>query len=97
MVLSLIPLFCGACDQPVDSTKQEHLKNLEQQITELKNKVDKLNGETTRLRFELDAEKDRYRPKVSIVRLIKIAPFIPFTHQRRPGRQERSRGRVQFP
>jgi len=56
----LIPVFCGACAQPVDSTKQEHLKNLEQQITELKNKVDKLNGETTRLWFELDAEKDRY-------------------------------------
>ena len=60
IVLSLIPLFCGACDQPVDSTKQEHLKNLEHEVTDLKTRVDKLDGETTRLQSELDAEKARY-------------------------------------
>lgn len=60
---TLILLFLsGGCTQPPQpaDTKSGDVKTLHQQIEEVKNKLDNLEKQTTRLRFELDAEKTKY-------------------------------------
>ena len=53
-------MFCVACDQPAAPTKPQNTQTLEKQIAELKEKVDKLDGDTKRVELALDQQKNQY-------------------------------------
>jgi hypothetical protein len=60
--LLIVLLLCYGCTQPTDPgvTVITPSKKPDKQLEELKGRLDKIEKDTSRLRFDLDAEKSRY-------------------------------------